>query len=57
MSFSIKLDQFTSNGKGPKGTVHMSQGKSSDNARETRKEILDLLKQIDQKLDQIIAKQ
>jgi len=57
MSFSIKLDQFTSKGKGPKGTVHISQGKSSDTARETRKEILDLLKQIDKKLDQILAKQ
>ena len=57
MSFSIRLDQFVSKGKGPKGSSHTSKGKNSDNARDTRQEILDLLKKIDQKLDQILAKQ
>jgi len=48
--FAKRLSEFQSTGKGPRGTVHISKGKDSNN------DILEQLKKLEKKLDEVLAK-
>lgn len=54
MSFSIRLDQFKSKGKGPKGTSYTSLGRNQSDT--VNKEIKERLDKIEAQLEAILAR-
>jgi hypothetical protein len=54
VSFSIRLDQFKSKGKGPKGTSYTSLGRNQSDT--VNKEIKERLDKIEAQLEAILAR-
>ena len=51
--FAKRLDEFTSKGKGPRGTVHISKGRHNE---ESLEDIRKQLERLEQKLEEILVK-